>query len=133
GRTFLRQTKESYDLIMIDAYRGTFVPFHLLTKEFFTLVKQRLRPGGAVAQNIEPSTMLFPAAIATLKSVFVHVDLFEAEGNVVAVAYDWPAKTKEQLQARAQALQSQFQFRHPLPNLFSIRDADVAVPRGGKA
>jgi hypothetical protein len=34
-------------LILLDAYRGGYVPFHLLTREFYTLVKQRLTPGGA--------------------------------------------------------------------------------------
>src|SRR5262249_22434005 len=49
GRVFLNRNKQLYDLILLDAYRGGFVPFHLLTKEFYTLVKQRLTPGGAVA------------------------------------------------------------------------------------
>jgi spermidine synthase len=133
GRLYLRENAGQHDLIMIDAYRGTFVPFQLLTKEFFTLVKTRLKPGGVVAQNIEPTTMLFPAAIATLKAVFQHVDLFDADGNVVAIAYDGPAKTNQALLARAQALQAQFKFRHPLPDLFAIRQADVATPAGGKA
>src|SRR5215469_18722122 len=35
GRLFLSESKEHYDLILIDAYRGPFVPFHLLTKEFY--------------------------------------------------------------------------------------------------
>ena len=46
----------SYDLIMVDAYHGTFVPFHLLTRNSSQLLKSRLNPGGVVAQNIEPST-----------------------------------------------------------------------------
>ena len=45
GRVFLNRSKESYDLILLDAYRGGYVPFHLLTREFYTLVKQRLAPG----------------------------------------------------------------------------------------
>jgi spermidine synthase len=128
GRAYLRSDKGLYDLIMIDAYRGTFVPFHLLTREFFQLVKQHLRPGGAVAQNIEPTTMLFPAALATLKSVFAHVDTYYADGNVVAVAYDGPARTDAALGARAAALQGAYKFRHPLPDLFAARQGDVATP-----
>ncbi len=59
GRAYLLKDPEKWDVILIDAYRGPFVPFHLLTKEFYTLVKSRLNPGGVVVQNIEPSTMLF--------------------------------------------------------------------------
>ncbi|MGE3303473.1 MAG: spermidine synthase [Hyphomonadaceae bacterium] len=121
GRMYLRENAAKYDLIMVDAYRGTFVPFHLLTKEFFTLVKARLNPGGAVAQNIEPSTMLFDAAIATIADVFDTVELYEAGGNVVAIAYDGPRKPHAQLAARAQALQAQYGFRHPLPEMLGAR------------
>jgi spermidine synthase len=121
GRLYLRENDGQFDLIMIDAYRGTFVPFHLLTKEFFELVKTRLRPGGAVAQNIEPTTMLYDSAIATLKAVFDTVDLYPAEGNIVAIAYDGPAKPTAALSARMNALQAQYDFRHPLPALLAAR------------
>src|SRR5262245_44789904 len=52
GRVFLNRNRGLYDLILLDAYRGGFVPFHLLTKEFYTLVKQRLTPGGADRQSV---------------------------------------------------------------------------------
>src|SRR5215475_11777141 len=42
GRVFLNRNRQLYDLILLDAYRGGYIPFHLLTKEFYTLVKQRL-------------------------------------------------------------------------------------------
>ena len=59
GRVFLNRNKERYDLILLDAYRGGYVPFHLLTKEFYTLVKDRLTPGGAVAFNVHDGTKLY--------------------------------------------------------------------------
>jgi len=34
GRVFLTATRRLYNLIVVDAYQGGFVPFHLLTKEF---------------------------------------------------------------------------------------------------
>src|SRR5579872_7503685 len=52
GRVYLTRHKELYDLILLDAYRELGVPFHLLTKEFYTLVKEHLSPGGAVVSNI---------------------------------------------------------------------------------
>jgi spermidine synthase len=128
GRVFVRQARDTYDVIMIDAYRGTFVPFHLLTKEFFTLVKARLAPGGAVVQNIEPNTMLFDAAIATLKSVFANVDLYDV-GNIVAVAYDGTPKTEAQLRARAGELQRSYALRYPIADMLPQR----AIVRGTAA
>src|SRR5262249_967330 len=61
GRVFLNRNSELYDLILLDAYRGGYVPFHLLTREVYTLVKQRLTPGGpppltaTTAVNFTPS------------------------------------------------------------------------------
>ena len=34
ARVFLNRHKEPYDLILVDAFHGGYVPFHLLTKEF---------------------------------------------------------------------------------------------------
>ena len=45
GRVFLNRRKDTYDLILVDAFHGGYVPFHLLTKEFYTLVKHTLAPG----------------------------------------------------------------------------------------
>ncbi len=121
GRLYLKGNTQRYDAILVDAYRGTFVPFHLLTREFYALVKEHLAPGGAVAQNIEPSTMLFDAAIATLKSVFANVDLYEAGGNIVAIAYDGPQKTQAELRARAEERQGAIGFYYPLPKFLPER------------
>jgi spermidine synthase len=121
GRIFLRQTPELYDIILIDAYRGTFVPFHLLTREFFQIVKRKLRPGGAAAQNIATDVMLYDAAIATLRSVFANVDIYDLSGSVVAIAYDGPARSSAQLRARAQSLQQTYNFRYNVPTLLNVR------------
>ena len=92
GRLFLRRQQAQFDVILVDAYRGPFVPFHLLTREFYELAKKRLAPGGVVAQNVEPSTMLFDSAVATMRAVFETVDMYPGGGNVVVVAYDGPRR-----------------------------------------
>ena len=45
GRVFLNRHKETYDLILVDAFHGGYVPFHLLTREFYTLVEAAPRAG----------------------------------------------------------------------------------------
>ena len=85
GRSYMLKANATWDVIMIDAYRGPFVPFHLLTKEFFQLAKTKLNPGGVVVQNVEPTTMLFESAMATIKSVFANVDVYDAGGNIVTI------------------------------------------------
>lgn len=114
GRMFLTRTTSKYDIIMIDAYRGPFVPFHLLTKEFFQKAKERLSPGGIVAQNVEPTTMLYDSAITTIASVFENVEIYRASGNYVAIAYDGPRKSAEELEKRAKQIDQSFQPRYPI-------------------
>jgi len=121
GRSFLMRDSETWDVILIDAYRGPFVPFHLLTKEFYTLVKSRLAPGGVVVQNIEPSTMLFDSATATLKSVFPSVDLYDGGGNVVAIGYDGPSLRQAELLQRAAAVQERYKPRYDLRTMAGTR------------
>ena len=130
GRLFLARDTNSYDVILVDAYRGPFVPFHLLTQEFYETAKKRLADGGVLAQNIEPSTMLFEAAIITLRSVFQNVDLYEAGGNIVAIAYDGPTKTHAALMNSAKELQDRYQFLYPIADLLDKRQTLTRLPPG---
>jgi spermidine synthase len=114
GRSYLVKSRERWDVIMIDAYRGPFVPFHLLTEEFYKVVQAKLKPGGVVVQNVEPSTMMFDSAIATISKVFANVEVFDAGGNIVTVAYDGPKRSQAELTARAAVLQQQHNFVYPL-------------------
>lgn len=53
GRVFLQQTKEKYDLMMIDVYKDElYIPFHLATKEFFELAASRLSDDGVMMMNV---------------------------------------------------------------------------------
>lgn len=121
GRVHILRNKQKHDIIFIDAYRGSFVPFHLMTKEFFILAKKRLSEGGVFIQNIEPSTMLYDRAIVTMASVFDHVDLYKAGGNIVAIGYDGDKKTQAALKTKATALQEKHSFRYNLPGLIEAR------------
>ncbi len=130
GRSFLMRDKDLWDIILIDAYRGPFVPFHLLTKEFYTLVKSRLAPGGIVVQNIEPSTMLFDSATATLNSVFPSVDLYDGGGNVVAIGYDGPSARQTDLMARAGVVQARYNLRYDIRTMIQNNRRVLGRPTG---
>jgi spermidine synthase len=132
GRNYMVKNSTTWNIIMIDAYRGPFVPFHLLTEEFFKIVKSKLKPGGVVVQNIEPSTMMFDSAVTTIKRVFANVDIYDAGGNVIAIAYDGPEKTDTVLLARANALQKQYNFKYPLPEFPAKRLVVRKAIAGGK-
>ena len=128
GRRYIMRHKTRWPVVLIDAYRSAFVPFHLLTTEFYELVKTRLQPGGAVAQNVEPNTMMFDAALVTIAKVFDHVDLYDAGGNVVMIAYDGPKRAQAQLASTAARLDETFGFKYPLSEMVPQRRSVARLP-----
>ncbi len=73
ARPWLRKHRTRQDVIVIDAYRQPYIPFYLTTREFFSLVRDRLAPGGIVAVNVGhpvDSPDLEKALAATMRAVF---------------------------------------------------------------
>jgi len=52
ARLYLSRTTKKYDYIFLDTYVNSYVPFHLVTREFVDLLSQALKPGGIVAVNL---------------------------------------------------------------------------------
>lgn len=121
GRLFLSQSKDKYDVIMIDAYRGPFVPFHLLTREFYQIVRDHLTEGGVVVQNVASDTMLFDAAMKTIGAVFPQLEFYRNDDNFVTVAYDGPARKPEELAAVAAERDKAYGLRYPLAAMLAER------------
>ena len=122
GRVFLKRRPQKYDLILIDAFHGGYVPFHLLTKEFYALVKERLTPGGAAVFNVHDGTKLYVSTVKTLGAVFPNVMLHPSgEGEVATVVTNEPVAADDVLAKRAAALQQKYSFKFPLPQLLERR------------
>jgi predicted membrane-bound spermidine synthase len=126
GRVYLNRHKDTYDLILLDAFRELGVPFHLLTREFYDIVKEHLAPGGAVASNVDADTKLYRSTLVTLNTVFPTVDVFRDSGEAdatqaIAVAQSAPRPTAKNLMLRATTLQMERRFRYPLPSLVGKR------------
>jgi spermidine synthase len=131
GRVYLNRHKGTYDLILLDAFHGGYVPFHLLTKEFYALVKQRLTPTGAAAFNVHDGTKLYASTLLTIGSVFPSVHLYPSgEGEVIAVVTAQPAPDQETLARRAAALQERYKFRFALPELLARRSEKKPTQKG---
>ncbi|OGC82154.1 MAG: hypothetical protein A2V81_01485 [Candidatus Abawacabacteria bacterium RBG_16_42_10] len=83
GRIFLLQTKDTYDLICLDAYKQPYIPYNLATKEFFALVKDRLNPAGIMAMNIGTAgeSDLLASLEYTVKQVFPHTRIVHIPGS----------------------------------------------------
>jgi hypothetical protein len=76
GRYYLNQARSDYDIIVIDAYRQPYIPFHLTTREFFQEARRHLGPNGVVAVNVGRAPgdyRLVEAISGTLGDVFSEV------------------------------------------------------------
>jgi spermidine synthase len=73
ARPWLSASKDRYDAIFLDAYRQPYIPFYLVTKEFFASVRAHLKPGGILIINVghlPASDALEKVVSATLRPVF---------------------------------------------------------------
>jgi spermidine synthase len=133
GRVSLSRNNATYDLILVDAFHGGYVPFHLLTREFYRLVKQRLSPSGAAAFNVHDNTKLFASTLLTLRSAFASVHLYPTRlGETIVVATGDPAPDEATLSARASAMQAKFGFRFRLPGLLETRNDTPGTTQTGE-
>mgnify|MGYP001562419188 CR=1 FL=1 len=95
GRQFLMTHEELYDVIILDAYGSSFIPFHLATEEAFELALTRLNPNGVLAINIEcigwrdPLVASIAATVGTSFQYTVALPIAEPPdqfGNLVLLA-----------------------------------------------
>jgi spermidine synthase len=89
GRVFLSRPGKPYDLIVLDAFNSTGVPFHLATREFYSTVRHRLGPDGVFAANfvgelMGPGGKLFWATYRAIRQEFgqVYAIGLSPEGSV---------------------------------------------------
>jgi len=106
GRSFLREAG-TYDVVVLDAYSKTYVPFHLMTSEFFESLDEHLAPGGVVVSNLISSLIgdtsdLLKAEVNTIAGVLPQIYLFPTKSgqlsllqNIILVATKSPTRLAE--------------------------------------
>lgn len=74
-----------YDVIMVDAYQDITIPFQMSSKEFFTMVRDSLKPGGVMVVNMNMRSDrdggINDRLTATIKSVFPEVVTADVDGS----------------------------------------------------
>jgi len=116
ARVFLNKHTEPYDIIFVDAFTGSYIPFHLTTKEFYELVRSRLAPHGVAAFNFIPAEGLFDSNIRTVKLAFDNVHFFNSDdradsmSNVIVIGRLDALSDAEILQ-KGEAAQVRYKFR----------------------
>ncbi len=93
ARDFLSSTNQKYDIIVLDAYSKTSVPFHLMTLEYYQLLYNRLTtPNGVIVSNQlgsldqeQDTSKLYRAVYKTISQVFssAAVYIFPFDNDVV--------------------------------------------------
>lgn len=108
ARVFVKRALQQgrhYDLVILDAYSGDYIPEHLMTAEFLDETRNLLSPGGAVAANTFATSTLYDHESATYRSVFG--DFFNLKvrtsNNRVILATTGPLPGKESLRGNARA------------------------------
>ncbi len=95
GRQYLLQHEKNYEILAMDAFGSSSIPFHLVTVEAFALIASRLKPDGILAINIEAlgwHHILVRSLAATLKKNFSQVLALpthqqpERIGNIIMLA-----------------------------------------------
>ncbi len=113
GRVFTRRAQlqgKQYDLIILDAFTGEYIPEHLMTVEFLQEVKSLLTPNGAVIANTFSSSALYAHESQTYTRVFGPLLNLKMPrtGNRVIVSSLAPLPDNQTLINHANKLQPRF-------------------------
>jgi spermidine synthase len=138
GRRWLDRHDGRWDVIAIDTFYDDGVPFHLTTREFLELVRDRLAPGGVVVTNIigavkGSSSKLFRSLYRTYRTVFPTVAVHpvggsaEAYTNVMIVATEGAAPAKAFLRERWRSIRADHPGAPSLGNAIRFR-WDALIP-----
>ncbi|HKX26432.1 MAG TPA: fused MFS/spermidine synthase [Blastocatellia bacterium] len=81
ARTETLKLREHYDVIVLDAFSGDTPPFHLLTREAFQSLRDRLAPDGLVLANVVggisgPESRIVSSMVVTMEEVFGPTNVF---------------------------------------------------------
>ncbi len=123
GRVFIRRKLREnpvpkYDIIVLDAFLGDYIPFHLMTKEFLEQVRGVLADDGVVVANVFYTNQLCHAEMQTFLAVFGDCQLYRGaySGNAMLVSPGpgAPVLTYEAAAERAAELQEKHAFAFDL-------------------
>lgn len=120
ARRFLARNDKAYDFIFGDAYNGERrIPPHMVTVEFFSLIKKRLNPSGVYMMNLVSdvtgeNSCLFHSMVKTLLEVFEHVEIYyiKETQNIILAAGDKVLHEEALLMARGMKSVSDLLSRH---------------------
>ena len=103
GRQFVKQAgvfKQSWDLVVLDAFNGDYIPEHMMSREFLQECKAVLVPDGTLVANTFSSSRLYASESATYAAVFGRfINLKHDDGNRIIIGRNGAPPTLAQLKA----------------------------------
>ncbi|MCB0351046.1 MAG: fused MFS/spermidine synthase [Bdellovibrionales bacterium] len=96
ARMFLKNDLNKYDAIFLDCYSTITPPAHLVTLEFYQLLKEHLTPGGIVVSNLLRFSYI-ESQIATQYQVFSNIKTIKTNSfNLISLASTLPIEFKSE-------------------------------------
>jgi len=135
GRRFLDTCGRTYDVVVLDAFGSSSIPFHLVTREAFTKIRDCLNARGVLAMNVESVGWYDPlvrALAATAETVFRNVLVLPiAEppnqlGNVVLMASNRSLQLPE-FPAPSYRFSREYDQTHAWDNRFAVGPGDGSI------
>jgi spermidine synthase len=114
GRVFIKRAikkGEKYDMIILDAFDGNYIPRHMLTSQFLAEVKMILTSDGVLAANTFATSPVYDNESVTYESVFggfYNLKKYFSNSRIILVKNDG-LLSSEKLKKNAEMLEERFQ------------------------
>lgn len=128
---------ESYDLIISEPSNPWVTGVErLFTKDFYTIVKNRLNPQGIYCQWIQLYSISEESVLSVIRTFgasFRHLRLFEENGDLIILGSDAPfnaSSVQKMFQRFETSPQAQYDLRSiNIPSLYALLATEVWVPK----
>lgn len=136
GRRFLATSDKKYDLIVLDAFGSSYIPFHLVSDEALALVSSRVADHGILAINIWAEGWKDPMAVSLAATIQRHFSFVRALpiaeppdqlGNMILLASDHQFELKGQLPPVYYRMTPAYELNHAWDNSFVFDTAGVPI------
>ena len=136
ARQYLITHDGAYNLIVMDAFGSSSIPFHLVTEEAFALVKSRLSADGVLAMNVEAvgwDDVIVRSLSATAQRRFAHVTVLpiaeppDQIGNLILLASDRSIVLRDEPPIPMDRFSADYDRAHAWDNRFEVDTIGVQV------
>ncbi len=136
GRQYLARHDKTYNVIVMDAFGSSYVPFHLVTEEAFGLIRSRLAQDGILAMNFEAvgwDDPIVKSLAATANRQFKNVIVLpiaeppDQLGNLILLASDRVLTLGSELPVPTERFSPEYDRAHAWDNRFQVDVKGVRV------